>query len=176
MALAAARDEGDIRMGEEFRATRRLMPPTQDVHHCQPIQHQRHLGNPLFGAPTALNAEIAAGAYQQNNGRNIPHMCRRIPTQQIAPIARSALGPTFRAKKCCWRCGWQKTLHLRAGMPFGDSCTGNLGCEHCSKCWNRATECHMGDRIGPHCNKEAGARSKQRDWCAATQGPKTGMT
>ena len=56
---------------------------------------------------------------------------------------------------------------MRFDTPFGDNCHGNIGYEHCSKCWNRLKDYHVGNQFGPHCIKEISPQSKHSDWHTA---------
>mgnify|MGYP000263817394 CR=1 FL=1 len=152
------------RMTTKLRAAGRLLAPHQSAVNCRPINFNIQNGTPSFGAPYALNTDVAANAFQHDPNQNnqMPILCRTLPTA-TTPMTRSALGKTFNAKKFCWRCGWQKTLHLRAGVSFGDHCTTNCQHEQCSKC-NCRIEFHKDGRIGPHCKEDPHANSKHCEW------------
>jgi len=145
--MSRANDPIIQRMETELRTTRRLLAPHQSAINCAPINFGRQIGTPSFGVPYALNADIAANAFQHNQHPTAenpnPIILRTLPTVTPQPpqITRGALGVSFKAKKFCWRCGWQKKQHVRANMPFGDGCTGNCGYEQCSKCDCRLFPC-----------------------------------
>mgnify|MGYP007080208264 CR=1 FL=1 len=154
LALNSSNDPELKRVEEVFRQTRRQMAPHQSAATCDPaIQYNRALGAPQFGVPMALNTTIAANAFAVTTANSAtPITFNRnvhVPTRKA--IARSTLGKDFRYSKCCWRCGFQKKIHIRSGMRFGDHCRGNCGYEQCSKCGERVGDCHEIGYIGPHC-------------------------
>jgi len=65
-SLANKTDPHMQRLENELRATR-TRTPHQFACNCQPINCNTNLGRPQFGAPCALNTEIAANAFQHNN-------------------------------------------------------------------------------------------------------------
>jgi len=165
LALASKEDAGNKNIERVFKETRtemRLMPQ-QDAHNCGPVQHPQ-VGRPTFGVPFALNTNAAARAFEVNQGAGPPMLFRKQQSTKAFQVNRGALGAQFRAKKHCWKCGFQKTLHLRAGLAFGDECNNNCHREECSKCFERIGDCHTDGLVGPFCNKEPHSNSKHNDW------------
>jgi len=81
-------------------------------------------------------------------------MYRQQPLQLGPVVTRTALGKDFRGLKYCWRCGYQKKLHIRAGLPYGDKCHGNCLRDECSKCGWRIEDCHENNLYGPFCTPQ----------------------
>jgi len=153
------------RLEKDLRETRKemTMTPHQTTATCQPVRYNP-LGHPQFGVPCALNTEIAANAFQHNGSRTLFHY--KQPGRMTIRTSRDVLGKSFRAKAYCWRCGFSKKEHLRAGRAFGADCSSNCGHEECSKCYCRITfDDHANGRIGPHCSKDPHpTRSKYYEW------------
>ena len=151
-----------------FKDTRRQLQPHQSATpHLTNITYNPSLGRAQFGVPMALNTTIAAGAFQHNPTNNGPAiMFRTVPLRPAPSATRSSLGNLFKSNKYCWRCGYQKKIHVRSGTSFGDKCTKNCGYEQCSKCNERVSDCHSIGFVGPHCPKEATAATQDtvNDW------------
>jgi len=156
------------RMEEEFRITRRQLGPCQTVGAGQAPECSQHHGQPIFGVPFALNPGIAANAFQLNpnvtvNLPGAPILYRKPALVTTKAITRQQLGPSFKAKLFCWKCGFQRKEHRPPQCPFGDKCVNNLGYEHCSKCIERI-ELHTDCGVGPWCTRQADTRSKCGNW------------
>ena len=146
--LLNSKEDPQLREVEKvFRSTRKEMTPHQSAIMCNPdAQCNRQHGRVQFGVPMALNTPIVANAFFVNHA-----ITCRAATPQRPSIMRSSLGKEFRYNKFCWRCGFQKKMHNRAGNSFGDMCRGNCGYEQCSKCNQRVADCHEPGCTGPHC-------------------------
>jgi len=154
---------------QTFRTTRREMTtPHQGVVTCTAVEYNPNVGRPQFGAPLPLNTQFVANAFQHGTQHQQPMVFR----QQVVPIqhhiTKSSLGKKFKAKRCCWRCGFQKKEHIRLQVPFGDGCKKNCCYEQCSKCNNRLEllDSHPTGAGGPHCRNETHASCLDRvnDW------------
>jgi len=149
--------------------TRRQLPPHQAVHNCTPVDFNQVVGRPLFGVPLVLNTDVAAAAFQTNQqATGPPILYRPLPERPVLQAKRSVLGKKFRALKFCWRCGFQKKLHLRANVPFGDNCHSNCLHDECSKCGWRLEDFHDGNMVGPFCPRQA-TQKDCGDWYKKVQ-------
>jgi len=165
--LARLQSKTDPNMREmeaTFKATRSRMLPHQHATHCRPVDYNNTniTGRAIFGVPCALNATVAANAFQHNpqSHQNAPMLFRQ--AQQLGPVktfTRKELGANFKAKTCCWRCGYQQKTHIRFGIPFGNDCHSNCLFDQCSKCGWRIKECHAGSAYGPHCPRDTSETS-----------------
>jgi len=155
------------RMEKCLHDTRKAMAPHQTSVNTNPLQHNTQLGRPQFGAPYALNTEIMTNAFQHDQSRtHIQFKPYDNDNAAVVRISRDVLGKSFKARSFCWRCGFKKTEHLRANLPFGADCKDNCGHEECAKCCTRMSfECHSNGRIGPHCTNEPHpTKSKCAEW------------
>jgi len=138
-----------------FKRTQRELAPYQSAtSQLTDVSFNHALGRPQFGVPLALNTTILAGAFQHSQqvvGPPITH-CTQRPGERLA--TRGSLGKLFKSNKHCWRCGFQKKIHVRSGTAFGDKCANNCGHEQCSKCNERVLDCHAVGFVGPHCPNE----------------------
>lgn len=159
------------KINEEFRVTRRLHPAYQCAATTAPNGFPSHLGRPLFGAPLPLNTEVVANAFQCGQQPDRPFVYKEhlvIPVTK--KITKASLGKSFKSKKFCWRCGFQRKDHSRLQVPFGDSCKKNCQYEQCSKCNKRIelVDQHPTGEVGPHCKNDTDPSCVQRvnDWYA----------
>lgn len=165
--LARLQSKTDPNMREmeaTFKATRSRMLPHQHATCCRPVDYNNTniTGRAIFGVPYALNATVAANAFQHNpqSHQNAPILFRQ--AQQLGPVktfTRKELGANFKAKTYCWRCGYQRKTHIRFGIPFGNDCHSNCLFDQCSKCGWRIKECHAGSAYGPHCPRDTSETS-----------------
>jgi len=179
-AMSQKNDCPLMRRAEEvFRQTRHQMAPHQTATTCTPVDYNLlHLGRPQFGAPFALNTEIAANAFQynQHNETNPPIVYKAPPLERPVTVARSLLGPLFLANTCCWKCGHRRKKHNQLGVPFGDHCHSNCLHEQCSKCWERLQEHNNGIQVGPFCTKLVNTeKSDYSKWWKSTPPNQTGI-
>ena len=165
--LSEKNDPQMAAMENVFKQTRRQMLPQQSAVTCRPINYNNNqTGRPLFGVPFALNAEVAANAFQQNTGNNqlnVPIVYKTNAQKELPTLTRSTLGSKFKANTFCWRCGCRKKKHNRLGVPFGDNCEENCSHEQCAKCWMRVEE-HPKGHVGPFCTGTVSDKSDYEDW------------
>jgi len=124
LLLLNSKEDPQLREVEKvFRSTRKEMTPHQSAITCNPdVQYNRQHGRVQFGVPMALNTHIVANVFFVNGATAAVPITYRASTPQRPSITRSSLGKEFRYNKYCWRCGFQKKIHNRAGNSFGDMC------------------------------------------------------
>jgi len=167
------------RLNQVFRSARRQHPPHQCAATTVPNDFPHHLGHPQSGAPLVLNTEVTANAFKHSQQPTQPFVHK---TMQIIPItktiAKASLGKSFKSKRFCWRCGFQRKDHSRFQVPFGDGCAKNCMCEQHSKC-NKQIELadlHPTGEVGPHCKNETdpACAGRVNEWCAPPKDNETG--
>lgn len=148
---------------EVVTRTKRDLAPTQGYERVGTLAYNHQVGRAIFGNPVALNAHIAAEAVNYCTPVNgfAPHAVRP-PLHCVSP--NLLLGSKFKRNKYCFKCGFQKKLHLDAGEPFGPKYQRNCLREECSKCFERVKDFHQAGAVGPHCTKFASRYSKYNDW------------
>jgi len=130
-ALARPNDPVRERLETDLRTSRREMAPHQSATETQPTIYNHNLGRPQFGAPTALNATIAARAVRCDPFRvgNAPCQLNQIT---LSKCNVGTTGNGFNGNKCCCKCGFTRRQHNIVEASFGVKCTTNAGGEECS--------------------------------------------